>query len=985
MLLTDEQIHDRLNNKKISLIEGYFDVQKHFEERYGKDTVVVMEVGSFWEVYAVDNDELKVGKTKEIAEILNVQITRRSKAILENSVENPLLCGFPIATFDRYIARLIQENKYTIVIVRQRGMPPKVTRYVDQILSPGVHFDFATDHDDNFLASLVIDKNNGVYSAGFASIDVTTGKSYIFNVHGTKEDATFALDQIFGVIQAGHVAEIILTCIGEADVYEVKQYLEILGNETVQINAERPKISYQNELLKQAFAIESFLSPIEYLELEKAPLTSEALAILLEFVVGHDARLIEKLQRPKMLENTQFLYLGNNPLEQLNIISRDPHELTVLQLVDHTVTSIGRRLLKELMLHPIVNKGELETRYNLSDALEPIQKEIHAELKSIYDLERIARRISLARLHPFEINFLYDSLLGADKIIDAIQKTDGKNILSGFIAHQDTLKTFTQTIKRIFNLTESSKVLFNQISTSIFKHGFDKNLDALLDQEQNLNEKLEIIRSTINDLVREKADKADGEFVTVKQLDKEGHYINLTKSRYYLIDQDIKKQYVSIDGTVYAFSDFSFKVQTTNVKITAPIIDSISEDIVAVQIKIVALVKELFLKELETLDGQFGVLLRDVMKAVAQVDVALSNLKASTKLNLVRPKILEADHSIIEVEALRHPLVEAREENGLYIPNNIVLGDKSCSQTKSVMNDLSTEDVHGVLLYGINSSGKSSLMKSLGVAVLLAQSGMYVPAQTMRFTLMHELFTRIVAKDNFERGLSSFAVEMIELKNIFNRCTPRSLILGDEISHGTETLSAISIVSATILRLVEMKSLFLFTTHLHQLSNIPMLKNVPHVVSVHLSVHYDEQEDLLVFDRTLQPGSGSSIYGLEFAQSLHMDEGFLQKAMHIRRELAGELDDIELLTKKERSTYNKDVYMTSCTVCKGAVDETHHITPQQLADAYGNVGHFHKDHKANLVALCSNCHDKVHSGTLKIQGFVMTSRGLKLQFEERYD
>ena len=293
--------------------------------------------------------------------------------------------------------------------------------------------------------------------------------------------------------------------------------------------------------------------------------------------------------------------------------------------------------------------------------------------------------------------------------------------------------------------------------------------------------------------------------------------------------------------------------------------------------------------------------------------------------------------------------------------------------------ECTTEDIRGILVYGINSSGKSSLMKSIGVAVVLAQAGFFVPAKHMRFTLFTELFTRIVAQDNFEKGLSSFAVEMMELKNIFNRATKKSLILGDEISHGTETLSAIAIVSATIERLTEIGSLFVFTTHLHQLSNLLSLKKQSSVACVHLAVHYEKETDTLIFDRTLQAGSGNSIYGLEFAQSLHMDQRFLKQAMHIRKELANDFDALERLTKKERSAYNKNVYLTACAICENPVDDTHHIEHQQYANQYGFIGHIPKDHKYNLIPICKACHHDIHDGKIEVTGFEMTSKGLQLK------
>jgi DNA mismatch repair protein MutS len=274
-------------------------------------------------------------------------------------------------------------------------------------------------------------------------------------------------------------------------------------------------------------------------------------------------------------------------------------------------------------------------------------------------------------------------------------------------------------------------------------------------------------------------------------------------------------------------------------------------------------------------------------------------------------------------------------------------------------------------------------MKSIGIAVLLAQSGFYVPANAMKFSLYDSIFTRIVSKDNLAKGLSTFAVEMLELKNIFKRASQHSLVLGDEISHGTETLSGVSIVASAIMKLTKLRSVFLFATHLHQLATMPEIRKLKNVVDLHLSVVYDEEQDKLLFNRILQPGSGSSVYGLEFAKSLHMDEEFLGNANKIRKRLSNDFDELELLVKKRTSKYNKELYVTKCVICGAVAEDVHHIAHQSLSDNSGFIGHFHQDHRSNLVPLCREHHREIHDGKIRVKGFVMTSKGLELDYEEQ--
>jgi DNA mismatch repair protein MutS len=273
-------------------------------------------------------------------------------------------------------------------------------------------------------------------------------------------------------------------------------------------------------------------------------------------------------------------------------------------------------------------------------------------------------------------------------------------------------------------------------------------------------------------------------------------------------------------------------------------------------------------------------------------------------------------------------------------------------------------------------------MKTLGICVVLAQSGFFVPATSMRFSLFDSIFTRISGADNIARGLSSFAVEMLELKNIFNRANAKSLILGDEISHSTETMSGLSIVASAILKLSKLKSIFMFATHLHQLPNIKEIESLKNIICLHLSVLFDETQDKLVFNRKLSFGSGSSMYGLEFAKSLHMVKEFLSIANKIRKDLTDDYDTIERLSQKKVSKYNKDLYITSCAICGAKVDDVHHIQEQAKKDDNGFVKHINVNHKFNLIPLCKKHHKAVHDGYININGFVTTSKGLELHYTD---
>ncbi|WP_295052769.1 hypothetical protein [Sulfuricurvum sp.] len=357
---------------------------------------------------------------------------------------------------------------------------------------------------------------------------------------------------------------------------------------------------------------------------------------------------------------------------------------------------------------------------------------------------------------------------------------------------------------------------------------------------------------------------------------------------------------------------------------------------------------------------------------IAQIDVAVASALIAQKYALVRPTILETkDQNFLQITQLRHLLVEAQKI--AYIPNDIVMGDRDyvdLPYPDTVMLDSKVHDganIRGVLLYGINSSGKSSLMKSIGIAVTLAQAGFFVPAKAMKFSLLEGVYTRIQSRDNVAKSLSTFGVEMLELNTIFSRATSRSLVLGDEISHGTETLSAVSIVASTIMELNKKGCLFLMTTHLHQLSMISELSRLREVVHLHLSVRYDQDTDRLIYDRLLKPGRGSSVYGLEFAESLHMNPNFLQNAKRLRENLAKEYDVLELGNQKEYIKRYREVVACECVICGALV--------RNMQKNLVSKEHHH------LIALCETHSRAISQGKIKLQGFIMTPQGLRLEYE----
>ena len=280
--------------------------------------------------------------------------------------------------------------------------------------------------------------------------------------------------------------------------------------------------------------------------------------------------------------------------------------------------------------------------------------------------------------------------------------------------------------------------------------------------------------------------------------------------------------------------------------------------------------------------------------------------------------------------------------NELYIPNDISFNKKN----------------NGILLFGTNAVGKSSLIKSIGISVLLAQCGMYVPCSNMLLSPYKSIFTRIISNDNIFKGLSTFAVEMTEFNTILNNSNNYSLVLGDELCSGTETTSAISIFSSGVKLLSDRNVNFIFATHFHELTKIDLITNIVNLNFKHLQVHYDGEKDTLIYNRNLMDGSGDSIYGLEVCKSLHMPQDFLTLAYDIRNKIIPESYDI---LSNNTSRYNSKKIRGNCEMCnKTFGTEVHHLQYQKNANDNGYINNFHKNKLGNLINICKICHNNIH-------------------------
>ena len=349
---------------------------------------------------------------------------------------------------------------------------------------------------------------------------------------------------------------------------------------------------------------------------------------------------------------------------------------------------------------------------------------------------------------------------------------------------------------------------------------------------------------------------------------------------------------------------------------------------------------------------------------ISTIDIIKSNICCKRLYKYCKPNLLESSDSCIIAKSIRHPIIERINTDFEYIPNDISL----------------TKSNGGMILYALNSCGKSSLLRSIGLSLVMAQCGMYVPCSDFDYVPFDSIITQVDLYDNLWKAQSSFISEMIGLRRILSLANERCLVLSDELTKGTEVVSATSIFASSVLELIKKGCKFVFTTHLQDVAKLDIIKSCPQLSICHLSVDI-KPDGTIYFERKLQSGPSSELYGLEVAKAVGIPDYLLDQAFQIRNTLTNNN------TLSKGSRYNKSKILSSCEICNYSPSnhtdiplDTHHINFQCNADQNGFNDHFYKHSKFNLVCLCKNCHINVHKGLIYISGYKQTSNGKILDY-----
>uniref|UniRef100_A0A6C0BUK2 DNA mismatch repair proteins mutS family domain-containing protein n=1 Tax=viral metagenome TaxID=1070528 RepID=A0A6C0BUK2_9ZZZZ len=947
--------------EKESIFKLYFDLTDKYKKEYGERTVVLLQVGSFYEIYGMkDNNGTLLGSNiQEISSSCHLNI--RPKQLKYND-KDIVMAGIPDkpGTLEKYLT-YINNSGFTSVIWSQDENDPTI-RSFNQVISPGTYFSSNEMNISNNICCIWLEvtkatkQKNPILYCGISNVNNTTGDTCLYEYETIYSKSHTIYDELQRFISIKTPSEvIIISSFNDDEVNKVIQYSNINTN-TIHIIDENDSICkkcceqvYQYETFFNYFKTKIYISDSNIMEKTTA---LQSITFLLDFIYKHNPSLTRNINYPSFENNNTNLILANHTLQQLNIIPDNKYTgrlSSLVNLLNFCKTSIGRRRYEYDLTHPTTVSIDLKREYNMTEFL--LNNfgivDFIRNIFNVYDLAYLVRKIVMKKISPLEITFILKSIeitrevyihtKSYKEFVEYLDfKFDNNNIF-------DETTNIIEEIKKAYNIDICENIELYDIEDNIFNSNYDTELDQYVDQYNYYMETLNHYRSVCDKAIKSNEKKTtSNEYVKIESIDKKGLCLITTKTRFGKLIKS--KHILENEGIDCVTSEPSTQ---NNVIIESNSIKVILKEINELKKNIKNKVNSLHLKFLDFLiDHQQH--LNNIIKYIEIIDNVQNKAFVAKKYNYYKPSVLSllSSSSYISVKDIRHPLIENLHSDE-YVSNDLEIGRENS----------------GILLYGTNAVGKTSLIRAVGMSIIMAQSGYYVPASHFEFVPYRKIFSRILNNDNLFKGLSTFAVEMSELNVILKECDENSLILGDELCSGTEMDSAKAIFVSGLQVIHEKKSSFMFATHLHEIATYSEIESMERLSMKHMTVQYDRVKDTLIYDRKLKDGPGESMYGLEVCKSLNMPTHFLENAYELRNKY---IDSVSILDSR-KSRYNSKKLLNMCEKCKkNPAIETHHIIQQKYANNSGFIGDLHKNHLSNLIGLCEKCHQKEHYNVEKI-------------------
>ena len=778
------------------------------------DAMLLFRVGDFYETFGED--------AKKAAKILGIVLTKRGAG----SETETALAGFPHHSLNTYLPKLVKAGLR--VAICDQLEDPKMTktivkRGVTELITPGVALndEVLQAKTNNFLAAVHFGKKH----IGVSFLDISTGE--FLTAQGNAE-------YIDKLLQNFHPSEVLV------EKRNKQRFKDNFGEQFYTFYLEDWILQYDfaNEILTQHFKMKS----LKGFGIDDLPEGIVSAGAILHYLSETQHNKLEHITNIQRILEDNFVWMDKFTIRNLELyIANSEHAVTLLDIIDHTISPMGGRLLKRWLALPLKNKEEIQKRHEIVKCFiedDSFHDNINYQIKQISDLERLISKVATGKINPREVVILKDSLKAILPIKEDASKSKNK-----------TLQNLSKEIDSCINLIdEISKTLQESAPVQISKGnaiavGVSKELDELRNISSSGKEYL-------NAMAIRESERTQISSLKIAFNNVFGYYIEVRNTHKNKVPEEWIRKQTLVSAERYITEELK----------------EYETKILGAQEKISAIELKLFQDLLQSIFPFIQKVQRNA-HIIAQIDCLSSFAKNAAVNNYIRPVI--DDSTNIEIKNGRHPVIEKQLPIGEeYIANDLVLNR---NQQQIIM------------ITGPNMSGKSAILRQTALIVLLAQMGSYVPAQNAKIGIVDKIFTRVGASDNISMGESTFMVEMNETANILNNISERSLILLDEIGRGTSTYDGISIAWAIAEYLHEhpAKAKTLFATHYHELND--MSETFDRIKNYNVSVK--ELKDTVIFLRKLVAGGSKHSFGIHVAKLAGMPTMVIHRANKMLKHL----------------------------------------------------------------------------------------------------
>ncbi len=783
------------------------------KEKY-PDALVLFRVGDFYETFG--EDAVKTSK------ILGIVLTKRSNG----TASEVALAGFPHHSLETYLPKLVKAGQR--VAVCDQLEDPKMTktivkRGVTEVVTPGVAIsDRVLEHkSNNYLAAVTIDRNK----AGLALVDISTGELYV-------TEGEFAY--VAKTLSSFEPKEVLFSK------NKSQKFTELFGGRyyTYGIDDWVFGEDYAKEQIQKQFETDS----LKGYGIDKETLSVISLGVIIHYLHHNQQDNLKHINKISRIVSDDYVWLDPFTIRNLELVySPNVGAITLLDIIDQTLTPMGGRMLRKWMVLPLKDKEKINQRHDVvSFLLQNKEKadDVRRVLSVISDIERIASKIAMARVSPKEIWLLKESLVAISKL--KLLSDSSSPVFSDLMHELNDCIAFVQQVEKVMYPEPPSIIGKGRLIAD----GVDKTLDEYRTLSADS-------KNYLLDVQKRESEQTGISSLKISYNNVFGYFIEVRHAHKDKVPSTWIRKQTLVNAERYIteeLKEFETKILQAE--------DKINE------------IETRLYKELVSEAANHISTLQKNASLIGMLDCLVGFAKQAKDSDYVRPQI--DDSLIIDIKDGRHPVIEKNLPLGeKYIANDIFLDDK---------------EQQIIMVTGPNMSGKSALLRQTALIVLMAQIGSFVPAKKAKIGLVDKIFTRVGASDNISTGESTFMVEMNETANILNNLSERSLILLDEIGRGTSTYDGISIawsIAEYIHEYPLFKSKTLFATHYHELNEMTNL--FERVKNYHVSVK--EVDAKIIFLRKLLPGGSEHSFGIHVAKLAGLPKLVISKANAVLKKL----------------------------------------------------------------------------------------------------